>query len=117
MVLIKLSCGTTSLLNSLTCKHKKKIEHKFDLSEIEEDDKDSSLKKFEFLGVAGEGAFGKVYKAKYNKSQEECAIKAMIYKFSNVINDFLDHIKSPGQRTKNRYVKTRSVYIIKFRSS
>lgn len=55
---------------------KKKNEHKFDISEIEEDDNDSPLKKFDFLDVAGEGAFGKVYKAKNKNTQEECAIKA-----------------------------------------
>ena len=88
------------------------------MSEIQEDDNDSPLKKFEFIGVVGEGGFGKVYKAKYNKTQEECAIKALIYKFFKLnLSFFKDHIENPSQRTKNRYVKTRSTYIIKFKSS
>lgn len=60
-----------------TPKRPKKTEHKFDISEIEEDDEDSPLKKFEFIEVIGEGAFGKVYKAKNRSTREDCAIKAI----------------------------------------
>jgi len=63
-------------------KHRKKNEEKFDLTEIEEDDDGSPLKKLEFIAVIGEGAFGKVYQGRTHRTQEECAIKAKIKSFS-----------------------------------
>ena len=55
-------------------KHKQRKD--FDLSEIEEDDSDPSLKKLDFLGIIGEGAFGKVFQGRTHGTKEECAIKA-----------------------------------------
>lgn len=60
-----------------TPKRPKKIDHKFDISEIEEDEEDSPLKKFQFIDVIGEGAFGKVYQAKNKSTKEDYAIKAI----------------------------------------
>ena len=69
-------------------KKKNKDSHKFDFTEIEEQDDDSPIKKIEFKGVLGEGAFGKVFSGKNLKNQEPCAIKAIIYVFIEVTTSF-----------------------------
>ena len=63
----------------LPSKHKQRKE--FDLSEIEEDDSDPSLRKLIFLGEIGEGAFGKVSQGRTHDTNEECAIKVRFQNF------------------------------------
>lgn len=65
-------------------KHRQRKE--FDLSEIDEDNSDPSLKKLIFLGEIGEGAFGKVYQGRTHGTNEECAIKVKFQHFQKIFS-------------------------------
>ena len=66
-------------------KHRQRKE--FDLSEIEEDGSDPSLRKLIFLGEIGEGAFGKVYQGRTHGNNEECAIKVKFKNFQKLFKN------------------------------